>query len=390
MSSPSAPAKEPIKPTNKSTDKSNDKFTDKSTAKPTVLSGMRSTGDLHLGHYFGVITNWLKLQDQYPGQCFVFAADWHALTTDYKNPEVIRAARRSNVIDWLAAGLDPDRCTIYVQSQIREVAELHLLFSMITPLGWLERNPTYKDQIQNLSGAGSGPAGDGAGHDAGEPTGKDTSSLGFLAYPVLQAADIAIVRGSLVPVGEDQVPHLELNREMIRRFKHLYKKSVFPEPRPLLTETPKLLGTDNRKMSKSYGNAIGLADDSATVAKRVKSMITDPARVRRDDPGHPEICNVFSYQKLLTPLVGPEGASGAPALDVATIEGDCRAGRLSCGDCKGNLAAKLARILEPMHERRQGLTKNPKVVDDILAAGAARVRSVAQDVLSQTREVMKI
>ncbi len=337
---------------------------------PTVLSGMRSTGDLHLGHYFGVIDNWLTLQNQH--RCYVFAADWHALTTDYKNPEVIRGARRNNVVDWLACGLDPAKCTIYVQSDIKEVAELNLLLTMITPLGWLERNPTYKDQQEQLA------AHQGSPH--GAP--KDTSTLGFLAYPVLQAADIAIVRGTLVPVGEDQVPHLELNREMIRRFTHLYKREVFPEPKPLLTAVPKLLGTDNRKMSKSYGNAIMLGDDVKTVEKRVKSMITDPAKARLGDGGNPDICNVFTYQKLFTPRTG--------GLAVDEINADCRTGKLSCGQCKGALATKVNQWLDPIRNRRAELTKNPKTVDDILMAGADAVRCIAQEVMEETREAMKI
>lgn len=340
--------------------------------EPRVLSGMRPTGDLHLGHYFGVIDNWVKLQEQYPQ--YILVADWHALTTDYKAPENIRAARRSNVLDWLSCGVDPAKSTIYVQSDVKEAAELHLLFSMITPLGWLERNPTYKEQQEQLATALASP------HAAP----KDTTTLGFLAYPVLQGADIAMVRGSMVPVGEDQLPHLELNREMIRRFTHLYKKEIFPEPKPLLTEVPKLLGTDNRKMSKSYGNAIMLRDDAKQVEKRVKSMITDPAKVRLGDKGNPDICNVFSYQKLMTPRVGAQG------LAVPEIEAGCRSGALSCGDCKTALAAKVNAFLEPMRNRRAELTKTPGIIDDILASGAAKARATAQDVLQETREAMKL
>ena len=339
---------------------------------PRVLSGMRPTGDLHIGHYFGVIDSWVRMQDQH--EQYILVADWHALTTDYKAPEHIRAARHSNTLDWLSCGVDPKKSTIYVQSDVKEGAELHLLFSMITPLGWLERNPTYKEQQEQLAAMG---------HSA-HASPKDTTTLGFLSYPVLQGADIALVRGSLVPVGEDQLPHLELNREMIRRFTHLYKKEVFPEPKPILTETPKLLGTDNRKMSKSYGNAIMLRDDAKTVEKRVKSMITDPAKVRLGDKGNPDICNVYSYHKLFTPRVDPQG------LDVPEVETGCRSGALSCGECKSKVAAKVNAFLEPMRIRRAELTKTPGLIDDILASGAAKARVVAQDVLQEAREAMKL
>jgi len=336
---------------------------------PTVLSGMRSTGDLHLGHYFGVIDNWLKLEKEYP--CYIFAADWHALTTDYKNPEIIAKARKNNILDWIACGLDPEKSVLYIQSDIKEIAELNLLFSMITPLGWLERNPTYKDQQAQLAATQT-------------PTEKDTNCLGFLGYPVLQAADIAIVQGTLVPVGEDQIPHIEMNREMVRRFTHLYKKDIFPEPKPLLTEVPKLLGTDNRKMSKSYNNAIMLSDSTETVTKRVKSMVTDPSRVHRDDPGHPEICNVFSYHKFL------EGNPTTKGRSVTEIEPACKAGSLSCGDCKVDLASKLNGLMDPIRNRRAELTKNPKLVDDITAEGAAKVRKIASRVIGEAREAMKL
>ncbi len=336
-----------------------------------VLSGMRSTGELHLGHYFGVIANWLELQDKY--KTFVFAADWHALTTDAVQPELIAKARRDNVVDWLSCGMDPAKSTIYIQSEVKQVAELHLLFSMITPLGWLERNPTYKEQREQL--------GDSTDENANAKSNapKDVSCLGFLAYPVLQAADIAIVRGTLVPVGEDQLPHLELNREMVRRFVHLYKKKVFPEPKALLTPVSKLLGTDRRKMSKSYGNTISLQETPKSLEKKVKSMVTDPQKVRLGDPGRPEICNVFSYHQLFEKQ--PVG------LPLPEIDAECRSGKLSCGACKADLTQKLDSFLNPIRSRRAELTANPNFVDDVLNQGRKTVGAVAQEVMEEIKTV---
>lgn len=340
---------------------------------PVVLSGMRSTGELHLGHYFGVIENWLSLQAQH--QCYFFAADWHALTTDYAEPSLIAKARRDNIIDWLSCGVDPSKSTIFIQSQIKEVAELHLLFSMVTPLRWLERNPTYKEQSEQLS----------AENPKANATKKDVSCLGFLAYPVLQAADIAIVRGSLVPVGEDQVPHLELNREMIRRFTHLYKKNIFPEPKALLTPVSKMLGTDNRKMSKSYGNTISLSEPATQVEKKIKSMVTDTAKVRLGDPGDPDVCNVFSYHKLFATKL-----PAATGLQTEEINASCRNGSLSCGNCKSDLAQKVNRFLDPIRNKKAELTAHPSFVDDVISEGCTRVRAIAQKVMEETREAMKI
>ena len=250
-------------------------MTSRSSQRKRVLSGMRSTGKLHLGNFVGALDNWVRMQDQY--DCFFFIADWHALTTDYADTSHVKENSMEVLLDWLAAGLDPERCTMFIQSHVPQHAEFHLLFSMITPLGWLERVPTYKEQRENI-------------------TEKDLSTYGFLGYPVLQAADILIYKGDFVPVGEDQVPHVELTREIARRFNQFYNPQgqsyVFPEPQPLLTPAAKLPGTDGRKMSKSYGNTILLTDPEPVVRQKLKTMVTDPARVRRTDPGNPDVCPV--------------------------------------------------------------------------------------------------
>ena len=262
--------------------------------KGTILSGMRPTGALHLGNYFGALENWVKLQDEY--ECYFFVADWHALTTGYEDTSQIKNNINDLVIDWLSAGLDPEKCVIFLQSSIKEHAELHLLFSMTTPLSWLLRCPTYKDQINQLKD-------------------KNITTYGFLGYPCLQAADILIYKAGFVPVGEDQLPHLELTREIARRFNYLFGE-VFPEPQAILTKAKVLPGTDGRKMSKSYGNTIALSDSPDTIRKKVSSMITDPARIRKDDPGHPEVCTVFSFHKVFNENEVPE------------IEQHCRGGKI--------------------------------------------------------------
>jgi tryptophanyl-tRNA synthetase len=248
--------------------------------KKRVLSGMRPTGKLHLGNYVGALANWVGMQDQY--DCFFFIADWHALTTDYADTSNVKQNSLEVAMDWLAAGLDPERCTMFVQSHVPQHAELHLLFSMITPLGWLERVPTYKEQRENIKE-------------------KDLSTYGFLGYPLLQSADILIYKGDFVPVGEDQVPHVELTREVARRFHSLYPKAeVLPEPKPLLTRSPKLPGTDGRKMSKSYGNTVLLTDPESVVRQKLKTMVTDPKRIRRTDPGDPDVCPVGDLHKIFS------------------------------------------------------------------------------------------
>lgn len=329
--------------------------------KKRVLSGARPTGKLHLGNYVGAVSNWAKMQDQY--ECFFFVADWHALTTDYADTSRVKENSLEVLTDLLAAGLDPERCTIFVQSHVPQHAELYLLFSMITPLGWLERVPTYKEQRENI-------------------TDKDLSNYGFLGYPVLQAADILIYKADFVPVGEDQVPHVELTREIARRFNGFYSRNgdpVFPEPQPLLTPEPKLPGTDGRKMSKSYGNTILLADPEPVVRQKLKTMVTDPARVRRSDPGNPDVCPVGDLHKIFS----------SKATMAKVYEG-CRSAGIGCIECKGWAADALVQILSPMQERRRKYEENPRLAWDILEAGSEQARKVAGATLDEARAAMRM
>jgi tryptophanyl-tRNA synthetase len=323
-----------------------------------VLSGMRPTGRLHMGHLFGALDNWRQLQEQY--ECFFFIADWHALTTDYADPSQIRSYTVEVVLDWLAAGLDPQKATFFVQSRLPEHAELHLLFSMFTPLAWLERVPTYKEQREQI-------------------TDKDLGTYGFLGYPLLQAADILIYKAHYVPVGVDQVPHVELTREVARRFNFLYKP-VLVEPEALLTEFPKIPGTDGRKMSKSYDNAIFLADTPEQVIAKVKPMITDPARQRRSDPGNPEICPVYDLHRVFTPQAEREGV----------IVPGCTSAGIGCLDCKQVLLKHALPILTPISERRAELARRPERVRAILDDGTARARRVAGETLAEAKGAMRI
>jgi tryptophanyl-tRNA synthetase len=330
-----------------------------SAKKKRVLSGARPTGKLHLGNFVGAVSNWVKMQDEY--DCFFFVADWHALTTDYADTSQVKDNALEVLLDLLAAGLDPQRCTLFQQSHVPQHAELYLLFSMITPLGWLERVPTYKDQQENLKE-------------------KDLGTHGFLGYPVLQAADILMYKADFVPVGEDQVPHVELTREIARRFNALYNRagvSVFPEPLPLLTPAAKLPGTDGRKMSKSYGNTILLADPEPVVRQKLKTMVTDPARVRRTDPGNPDVCPVGDLHKIF---------SDRPTL--AKVDAGCRSAGIGCIECKSWVADALVQILNPMQERRKKYEENPKLVWDILESGSAQARKVAESTMEDVREAM--
>jgi tryptophanyl-tRNA synthetase len=328
--------------------------------KKRVLSGMRSTGKLHLGNYVGALANWVKLQDTH--ECFFFIADWHALTTDYADTSQIKQNTLEVMIDWLAAGLDPERCTMFIQSHVPQHAELHLLFSMVTPLGWLERVPTYKEQQQNIKD-------------------KDLNTYGFLGYPVLQAADILIYRADFVPVGEDQVAHIELTREIARRFNGLYpsknKIEILPEPQPLLTPTPKLPGTDGRKMSKSYNNYVLLSDPEAVIRQKLKTMVTDPARVRRSDPGNPDVCPVGDLHKIF---------SNRATMEKVNI--GCRSAGIGCIECKSWAADALAQLLVPMQERRKKFEENPRLAWDILEAGTEQARKTAGDTMADVREAM--
>ena len=328
------------------------------TQRKRVLSGMRPTGKLHLGNYVGALANWVKMQDQY--ECFFFIADWHALTTDYADTSRVKENCVDVMLDWLAAGLDPERCVMFIQSHVPQHAELHLLFSMITPLGWLERVPNYKEQRENISD-------------------KDLSMYGFLGYPVLQAADILIYKGDFVPVGEDQVPHVELTREIARRFNQFYHEPriIFPEPQPLLTPAAKLPGTDGRKMSKSYGNTILLTDPEALVRSKLKTMVTDPARVRRTDPGNPDVCPVGDLHKIFS-----------SAETNANVNAGCRSAGIGCIECKSWAADSLVSILNPMQERRKKYEDNPRLAWDILEQGSTRASQVAETTMKEVRDAM--
>lgn len=381
-----------------------------------VLSGMRPTGPLHIGHYFGALSNWLKLQEEY--DCYYFVADWHALTTHYADTSQVAQNTLAVAADWLAAGLDPEKATIFIQSQVPDHAELHLLLSMVTPVSWLERVPTYKEQIEQLRD-------------------KDLGTYGFLGYPLLQSADIVIYDADLVPVGEDQVPHIELTREIVRRFnaafgpvnwRRLRPKAlaelakqlnlaldpgegkfeaahervelalrpltldhrlsllanarvpmlqVLREPASMLTETPRLPGTDGRRMAKSYGNAIWLTDPPEEIRAKVRNMMTDPQRVRRTDPGRPEVCPVFAYHKLFS-----------DAATIAEIDRDCRTAAIGCVDCKAKMADGLVRWIEPIQTRRREFAAHPAKVWDILDAGSAKARRAAKRTMKRVREAI--
>lgn len=321
-----------------------------------ILSGMRPTGRLHLGNYVGALANWVRLQNEY--ESFHFVADWHSLTTDYESHADLREASIEVAIDYLAAGLDPERTVIFVQSAVPEHAELHLVFSMLTPLGWLERVPSYKEMQENLD--------------------RDINTYGFLGYPVLQSADILVYKAGAVPVGEDQVAHVELTREIARRFNRLYG-DVFPEPQAVLTATPKLPGTDGRKMSKSYGNTIAIGETPENVLQTILKMMTDPARKRRSDPGNPEVCPVFDYHKVFST---PE--------TIQEVDQGCRSAGIGCVDCKKWLFASHQREIGPVYERRVHYEQNRSQVVDVLEDGRRRAKAVASETMEEVRQVMKI
>jgi tryptophanyl-tRNA synthetase len=352
-----------------------------SSTKKRALSGMRSTGKLHLGNYVGALENWVRMQDQY--DCLFFIADWHALTTDYADTSRLKENSVEVLLDWLAAGLDPEKCVMFIQSHVPAHAELHLLLSMITPLGWLERVPTYKEQKENIKE-------------------KDLGTYGFLGYPVLQSADILIYKADVVPVGEDQVAHVELTREIARRFNVLYPRQdvqvgllqpgivspkvaeerlrrllVFPEPQALLTPAPRLPGTDGRKMSKSYGNAILLTDPEPVVRLKLKTMVTDPARVRRTDPGNPDVCPVGDLHKIFSSKE-----------TMAKVYEGCRSAGIGCIECKSWAADAIVKIISPMQDRRKKYEDNPRLAWDILEAGSARAREIAGATMNDVRAAM--
>ena len=318
-----------------------------------VMAGMRPTGQVHVGHLLGALQNFVALSEQ--ADCFYEIADIHALTTKFERSGEIADDVREMAIDWLAAGLDPQRCTIYVQSRIPEISEMYSLLSMITPVSWLERVPTYKDQINAL--------------------GPEIATHGFLGYPILQTVDIAIMRGERVPVGQDQVPHLELSREIIRRFNHFYGP-VLVEPEPLLSQTPYVPGTDGRKMSKSYNNSILLADSEAETIAKVKTMFTDPEKIHKTDPGHPETCPVFFFHRVF---------NNAASDDIAVR---CRTGRLGCVEDKADMVQHLNAALAPIRERRREIAASPKIVEDVLREGTRRAQAVAADTLASVKTAM--
>lgn len=324
-----------------------------------ILSGMRPTGLLHLGNLHGALGNWVELQESGKYDCFYFVADWHAITSEYSSTECIKDNTLNMLIDWLAAGLDPKKSTLFVQSSVKEHAELFLLLSMITPLAWLQRNPTYKEMQAEL-------------------TSRDLSTFGFLGYPVLQAADIIMYKAYGVPVGVDQLPHIELTREIARRFNFLYKE-VFPVPEPLLTSVPKLLGTDGRKMSKSYDNSIYLSDRGKELHRKVASMFTDPQRMRKKDPGNPDICNVFTFHGIYS-----------PAETVAEINQACRVAGIGCIECKKMLASRIEESLAPVHERMDYYQNHLQEIHDIIAEGNGRAAKIARQTMEEVREAIKI
>jgi tryptophanyl-tRNA synthetase len=323
-----------------------------------VLSGMRPTGKLHLGHLHGVLENWKELQEKY--KCYYFAADWHALTSEFKSTEFISTSIRDMVADWLSIGINPEKSTLFVQSHVKEHAELHLLLSMITPLGWLERNPSYKELKNELKN-------------------KDINTYGFLGYPVLQTADIIIYKAKYVPIGIDQLPHLELSREIVRRFNFIYKKEVFVEPEPLFTETTKITGTDGRKMSKSYGNAIYISDEGEDLSKKVLNLVTDTQRVRRKDPGNPEKCMAFEFHKLY-----------CTDDEIKMIEEECPKAGIGCFECKKILLARIKERLAPIQEKRKKIMEKPDYISDVLNYGDKKAREKASETMEEVLSVMHL
>lgn len=324
-------------------------------SKERILSGMRPTGKLHLGHFFGVLENWKKLQEEY--ECFFMVADWHALMSEYEKPQGLQEIIVDNVIDWLACGISPEKSHIFVQTHIKEHLELYMALSIITPLGWLERCPTYKEQLR-------------------EVTNRDLSTYGFLGYPVLQAADILLYKARNVPVGEDQLPHLELTREIARRFNSLYKKEVFPEPQALLTQAARILGTDGRKMSKSYDNYIALSDQPDEIARKIQSMFTDPLRIKRADPGHPDTCNVHSYYAIFAPKRKKE-------IDVLCVKSE-----IGCTDCKKELARIVIEYVAPLKAKRNEFSKNRGAIIEMLEKGRKEAREVAASTVAEVKGLL--
>jgi len=323
--------------------------------KKRILSGMRPTGKLHLGHLVGALENWISLQEEH--ECLFMAADWHALMSEYEKPESLKENIIDNVVDWLACGIDPKKSIIFIQSEVREHLELHMIFSIITPLGLLERCPTYKEQLREVAN-------------------RDLSTYGFLGYPVLQAADILLYKAESVPVGEDQLPHLELTRQIVRKFNRLYKVNLLPEPKALLTESNRLLGLDGRKMSKTYNNYIALSEEPQIIRKKVQNMFTDPSRIKITDPGHPQKCNVHNYYVVFAPERKKE------------IDGLCRQAKIGCTDCKKELAGILVKLLEPIQEKRSNLLKDKEKIFDILEQGRRKASAIASATILEVKKLI--
>lgn len=327
-------------------------------SKGRIFSGMRPTGKLHIGH-LSVLENWVRLQKDY--ECYYSIVDLHALTTAFDHTSELPTNVMEMALDWLSTGLDAEKSPVFIQSQVKQHGELHLLLSMITPLPWLERVPTFKDQIQQLKNQG-----------------KDIATYGFLGYPLLQAADILVYRANVVPVGADQLPHLELCREIARRFNFLFETDLFPEPKAELSKMEVLPGTDGRKMSKSYGNEIAISADSKEVDFKVRQMVTDPARIRKDDPGHPEVCVVHTYHQFYSPD------------DVVEIALNCRKGQIGCVACKKKLIARLEEVLEPIREKRAFFEQRPEWVKELLKDGQLRATEKAEETMKEVREILSI
>jgi tryptophanyl-tRNA synthetase len=322
--------------------------------KKRILSGMRPTGRLHLGHLVGALSNWVSLQSEY--ECFFMVADWHALMSEYENSKILKESLYDNVADWLASGIDPAKSTIFIQSEVYQHLELYMAFSVLTPLGWLERCPTYKEQMRELKD-------------------RHIATYAFLGYPVLQAADICLYNASVVPVGEDQLPHLELTREIVRKFNGLYGE-IFLEPKPLLTRVPRLLGLDGRKMSKSYNNFIALSDPEDVIKKKVQGMFTDPKRIRKTDPGHPATCNVHQYFEIFFPELKDKVADW------------CVTATVGCTECKRILAEELVKFLQPFQEKRSGFLEDKKKLASILEHGRASASKIAHATMKKVKEAM--
>lgn len=325
--------------------------------KKVILSGIRPTGKLHLGHWVGALSNWIMLQEKY--KCFFMVADWHALMSEYKNSSIIKGSVLDNVSDWLAYGVDPRKSIIFIQSEVPEHLELYMILSTLVPLGWLFRCPTFKEQLVQLKD-------------------KDINTHAFLGYPVLQSADILLYKANLVPVGEDQLPHLELCREIVRRFHFTYKSKVFTEPQALLTSVPRFLGLDGRKMSKSYNNCIELCEESESLKRKILSMFTDPARKRRNDPGHPDICNVFDYYSIFCPKKKSQ------------ISKECIVAKRGCRECKEELIKILEKFIDPRREEKRKILKKKSYLKDVLDEGRKRARDSAGKTLSEVKGALKI